>query len=144
MPSRPNGSVERLITKPTMKIARDLLSQALLLSLYRPIQSADVARLSGRLCRALCAHRWRPDRLCCESRPCELWLIDIWLGSWDQPVTSQWRDCVPRIERWGDQESLDEKLRGLCPDATFRFKLGEGIPSCLPAPTGRIIVRMDR
>jgi hypothetical protein len=55
----------------------------------RPIESADAARLSGRPRRALCAHRWRPNRLRRESRPCELWLVDVWLGSWDQPVASQ-------------------------------------------------------
>ena len=116
------------------KIARDLWSRELLLSLYRPIESADAARLGGRPRWALCAHRWRPDQLRCESRPCEFLLVAVWLGSWDQPVASQWRDCVPRIERWGDQ-CLDAKLRGLCPDATIKLKLGEGIPSCLPAPS---------
>ena len=130
------GISQRLIPRPTTKIARDLWSRELLMSLYKPIESADAARLSGRPRRALCTHRWRPDRLRRELRPCELWLVDVWLGSWDQPVTSQ--------KRWGDQERLDAKLRGLCPDATIKLKLGEGIPSCLPAPTERIIVRMDR
>jgi len=137
------GISRRLIPTPTTKIAHDLSSRALLLCLYRPIESADAAWLSGRPRRALCAHRWRPDRLRRKSRLCELWLVDVWLGSWDQAVTSQWRDCVPRIECWGDQR-LDAKLRGHCPNATIKLKLGGGIPSCLPAPTGRIIVRIDR
>jgi len=84
------GISQRLTSRPTKKIARDLWSRELLMSLYRPIESADAARLSGRPRRALCAHRWRPDRLRRESRPCELWLVNVWLGSWeDQPVASQ-------------------------------------------------------
>jgi len=53
------------------KIPRDLWSRELLLSLYGRIISANAAQLGGRLRRALCAHRWRPDRLRRESRPCD-------------------------------------------------------------------------
>ena len=47
------GISQRLIPRPTTKIARDLSSRELLLSLYRPIGSADAARLGGRPRRAL-------------------------------------------------------------------------------------------
>jgi hypothetical protein len=47
------------------------------------------------------------------------------------------------IECWGD-ERLDAKLRGLCPNATIKLFLGEGIPSYHPQPTGRIIAQLDQ
>jgi hypothetical protein len=67
----------RLILRPATKVTRDLWSRELLFSSYRPIKSADAARLGGRPRRALCAHRWRLDRLRCESRP-----------SWDPSIPS--------------------------------------------------------
>ncbi len=74
------GISRRLIPTPTTKIAHDLSSRALLLCLYRPIESADAAWLSGRPRRALCAHRWRPDRLRRKSRLCELWRFAVNCG----------------------------------------------------------------
>jgi len=98
------GISRRLIPRPTMKIARDLWSRELIMSLYRPIESADAARLSGRPRRALCAHHWRPDRLRRESRPCELWLVDVWLGRGTSPsqanegTSLEARSTPPRVE----------------------------------------------
>ena len=43
-----DGIRQRLIPRPMTKIARDLWSRELLLSLYRPIESAEEARLGGR------------------------------------------------------------------------------------------------
>ena len=37
---------------------------------------------------------------------------------------------------WLGDQRPDAKLRGLCPDATIKLYLGEGIPSCHPRPTG--------
>ena len=72
-----DGISQILIPMPTTKIASDLWSRALLVSLFRPIKSANATRLGGHPRQVLCAHRWRPDQLRSELRPCELRLVDV-------------------------------------------------------------------
>ena len=82
-------SVERLIPRPTTKIARGLWSRALLLS------SSDPLNLSmWHDWVAVQAKRFAPiaggqidlamSQGCVITR-----LVDVWLGSWDQPIASQ-------------------------------------------------------
>ena len=90
-----DGISQILIPMPTTKIASDLWSRALLVSLFRPIKSANATQLGGRPRQVLCAHCWRPDQLRSELRLCELRLVDLWLGSWDQPVVSRLGGLCP-------------------------------------------------
>ena len=71
-----------------------------------------------------------------------VWIEACQRMAWVVGPASQWGDCVPMIECWGDQRP-DAKLRGLCPNATITLILGEGVPSFHLWPTGKIITRLD-